>query len=88
MMDVHVFRDAGLLGAYAVAYEVIRQSFGTKQGLIGRKTRFWRRQRTTPRLGLVVPQMVGNLAGNILNFLPNCNIREFYEWLDSAIILQ
>ena len=40
MMDVHVFRDAGLLGAYAVAYEVIRQSFGTKQGLIGRKTRF------------------------------------------------
>ena len=42
MTDIHVFGDARLIGTCAVAYVVIRQQSGTKQGLIASKSRLSR----------------------------------------------
>ena len=48
-----VFGDARLLGACAVAYAVIQQPSGIKQGLISSKSRLPKKQLTIPRLELV-----------------------------------
>ena len=71
MLGIHVFRDASLLGICAVAYAVIRQSSGTKQGLIISKSGLPKKQLTITRLELVAAQMVANLANNIRNSLSN-----------------
>ena len=42
MTDIHVFGDVKLIGTCAVAYVVIRQQSGTKQGLIASKSRLSR----------------------------------------------
>ena len=71
MLGIYVFRDASLLGTLAVAYAVIRQSSGTKQGLIISKSKLSKKQLTIPRLELVAAQMVASLANNIRNSLSN-----------------
>ena len=53
MIDIHVSGDASLLGTCAVAYAVIRQPSGTKQGLIASKSRLSKKQLTMSRLELV-----------------------------------
>ena len=65
MIDIQVFGDESLLGTCAVAYIVIRQSSGTKQGSIETKSRHPKKQLEIPRLESVVAQMVANLADNI-----------------------
>ena len=60
MIDVHVFGGASLLGACTAAYTVIRQPYGTKEGLIASKSRFSKKQLTIPRLELIATQMVAN----------------------------
>ena len=65
MIDIQVSGDESLLGTCAVAYIVIRQSSGTKQGSIATKSRYPKKQLEIPRLESVVAQMVANLADNI-----------------------
>ena len=66
-----MFGDASLLGTCAVAYAVIQQPSGIKQGLIASKSRLSKKQMTIPRLELVAAQMVANVAENIKTPLPN-----------------
>lgn len=44
LIDIYVFGDASLLGTCAVAYAVIRQPPGTKQGLTPTKSRLSEKQ--------------------------------------------
>ena len=85
LINIHAFGDARLLGTCAVAYAVIEQPSGIKQGLIASKIRLPKKQMTIPRLELVAAQVVANLAENIRTFLPNPNIREVHGWLDSTV---
>ena len=70
-----------------MAYAAMRQSSGTKQGLIASESTLPKKQLTTTRLELVAAQMAANLANNNRIFSPNYNIREVYEWSDSAVVL-
>ena len=65
MIDIQVSGDESLVGTCAVAYIVIRQSSGTKQGSIATKSRYPKKQLEIPRLESVVAEMVANLADNI-----------------------
>ena len=82
-----MFGDASLLGTCAVAYVVIQQPPGIKQGLIASKSRLSMKQMTVLILKLVTTQMVANLAENIRTSLPNHNIREVHGWSDSTVVL-
>ena len=73
VIDIHVFGDASLLGTCAVAYAVIQQPFGIKQGLIASKSRLSKKQITIPRLESVAAQMETNLAKSMRTSLPNHN---------------
>ena len=42
---------------------------------------------TTPRLELIAAQRSANLAQNIKNALNNENVRNFYDWSDSTVVL-
>ena len=79
MIVIHIFGDASLLGACTVAYAVIRQPSGFKEGLIARKSRLPKKKSTIPRLELVAAQTMANLANNIQNSLPKFNIRDVYN---------
>ena len=68
-----MFGDASLLGTCAVAYAVIQQPFGIKQGLIASKSRLSKKQITIPRLESVAAQMETNLAKSMRTSLPNHN---------------
>ena len=67
MIDIHILRDASLLGTYAVAYIVIRHPSGIKQRLIASKSRFSKNKLRRARMNLVAALMVANLADNIRN---------------------
>ena len=82
-----MFGDARLLGTCEVAYSVIQQPSGIKQGSIASNSRLSKKQITIPRLELVAAQMVANLAENIRTSLPNHNIREVHGWSDSTVVL-
>ena len=70
-----------------MAYAAMRQSSGTKQGLVASESTLPKKQLTITRLELVAAQMAVNLANNNRIFLPNYNIREVYEWSDGAVVL-
>ena len=86
-MDVHLFSDASINGVCTVAYAVIYQPNKISQGLITNKSRLAKRNLKKPRFELMAAQMFANLAQNIKNALNNQNVRDFYVWLDSTVVL-
>ena len=50
LIDIYVFGYANFLGTCVVAYAVIQQPSGIKQGLIASKSRLSKKQMTIPRL--------------------------------------
>ena len=87
LIDIHMFGDDSLLRTSAVAYAIIQQPSGIKQGSIASKSRLSIKQMVIPRLELVGAKKVANLAESIRASLPNCNIREFHGLSDSTVVL-
>ena len=57
------------------------------QGFITSKSRLAKRNLTIPHLELIATQMSVNLSQNIKYALNNQNVRNFYAWSDSAVVL-
>ena len=83
-----MFGDDSLLRTSTVAYAVIQQPSGIKQGSIASKSRLSIKQMVIPRLELVGAKKVANLAESIRASLTNCNIREFHGLSDSTVVLR
>ena len=86
-IDIHLFSDASINGVCTVAYRVIYQPNKISQGLITSKSRLEKKNLTIPRLELIAAQISANLSQNIKNALNNQNVRNFYAWSDSTIVL-
>ena len=86
-IDIHLFGDASIKGICTVAYAVIYQPNKISQGLITSKSRLEKKNLTIPRLELIAAQISANLSQNIKNALNNQNVRNFYAWSDSTIVL-
>ena len=87
IIDIHLLSHASITGVCTVAYAVIYQPNKISQGLIASKSRLARRNLTIPRPELIAAQMSGNLSQNIKNALNNQNVRNFYAWSDSTVVL-
>ena len=83
-INIHLFSDASNNGVCTAAYAVIYQPNKISQGLITSKSRLAKRNLTIPRLEL---KMSANLSQNIKNALNNQNVRNFYAWSDSTVVL-
>ena len=88
MTDIYALEEAGLLWICAVAYVVIQQSSGMKQGLSASKSRFSKKQLTIPRVELVAPQILVNFRRWYSKSLPNYSIREVYGWSYNTVVSQ
>ena len=86
-IDINILGDASLIGTSAVAYAIVNQPSGTKQGLLTSKSRLSNKGLTVPRLELIAAQMVANLAENVKSAIPNYKIKAIYGWLDSLVVL-
>ena len=86
-IDIHLFSDASMNGVCTVAFAVIYQPNKISQCLITSKSRLAKRNLTIPRLELIAAQMSANLFQNIKNALNNQNVRNFYAWSDSTVVL-
>ena len=87
-IDIHLFSDVSINGVCTVAYAVIYQPNKVSQGLITSKSRLAKRNLTIPRLELIAAQILANLSQNIKNALNNQNVKKFYVWSDSTVVLQ
>ena len=86
-IDIHIFSIPSINGVRTVVYVVIYQPNKINQGLITIKSRLANRNITITRLESIAPQMSANLSQNIKNFLTNQNVRNFYAWSDSTVVL-
>ena len=86
-IDIHLFSDASINGVCTVAYVVLYQPNKISQGLIRSQSRLEKRNLTIPRLELIAVQMPAILSQNIKNHLNNPNVRNFYAWSDSPVVL-
>ena len=86
-VDLHIFRDASILGYCAVAYAVVSQPSKVNQGLVASKSRLSKKDITIPRLELIAAHMAANLATNIKAALKDLNIRSVIGWTDSTVVL-
>ena len=86
-IDIHLFSDASINGVCAVAYAVLYQPNKISQGLITNQSRLEKRNLTIPRLELITVQMPAILSQNMKNHLNNPNVRNFYPWSDSPVVL-
>ena len=84
---IQLFSDASINGVCTVAYAVMYQPNKISQGLITNKSRLAKRNLTIPRLELITAQMSAILSQSIKNALNNLNVRNFYAWLDSTVVL-
>ena len=84
---IHLFSDASINGVCTEAYAVIYQPNKISQGLITSKSRLVKRNLTIPRLELIAAQMPANLSQNMKNAVSNQNVRNFYVWSDSNVVL-
>ena len=85
--DIHLFSDASINEVCTVPYAVIYQPNEISQGLITSKSKLTKRNLTIPRLELITSQMFANLSQNIKNALNHQNVRNFYAWSDSTVVL-
>ena len=86
-IDIHLFSDASINEVCTVPYAVIYQPNEISQGLITSKSKLAKRNLTIPRLELITSQMFANLSQNIKNALNHQNVRNFYAWSDSTVVL-
>ena len=86
-IDIHLFGDASINGVCTIAYAVIYQPNKIGLDLITSKSRLAKINLTIPRLELIAAQMSANLSQNIKNALNNQNVRNFYAWSDSTVVL-
>ena len=86
-IDIHLFSDASINGVCTVAYAVIYQPNKISQGLITSKSRLAKRNLTIPRLELIAAQMSANLSQNTKTAFNNQNVRNFYAWSGSTVLL-
>ena len=86
-IEIHLFSDASINRLCTVAYAVIYQPNKISQSLIISKSRLAKRNLTIPSLELIAAQMSANLSQNIKNALTNQNVRNFYAWSDSTVVL-
>ena len=86
-IDIHIFGDASLIGTSAVAYAIVNQPLGTKQGLLTNKSKLSKKGLTIPCLELIAAQMAANVAENIKSAILNHKIKAIYGWLDSLVVL-
>ena len=86
-IDIHLFNDSSILGVCVVAYAVIHQKENVNQGIITSKARLAKKNLSIPRLELVSAHMSANLAQNIKTSLSKLNLRKFYCWTDSTVVL-
>ena len=86
-IDIHLFSDESINEVCTVPYAVIYQPNEISQGLITSKSKLAKRNLTIPRLELIAAQMSANLSQNIKNALSNQNVRNFYAWSDSTVVL-
>ena len=86
-IDIHLFSDESINEVCTVPYAVICQPNEISQGLITSKSKLAKRNLTIPRLELIAAQMFANLSQNIKNALNHQNVRNFYAWSDSTVVL-
>ena len=86
-IDIHLFSDASINGVCTVVYAVLYQPNKISQSLITSQSRLEKRNLTIPRLELIAVQMPAILSQNIKNHLNNPNVRNFYAWSDSPVVL-
>ena len=86
-IDIHLFSDASIKAVCTIAYAVIYQPKNIIQGLITSKSRLAKRNLTITQLELMAAQMSANLSQNIKNALNNQNVRHFYAWSDSTVVM-
>ena len=86
-VDLHIFRDASILGYCAVAYAVVSQPSKVNQGLVASKSRLSKKDITIPRLELIAAHMAANLATNIKAALKDSNIRSVIGSTESIVVL-
>ena len=86
-IEIHLFSDASINRLCTVAYAVIYQPNKISQSLIISKSRLAKRNLTIPSLELIAAQMSANLSQNIKIALTNQNVRNFYAWSDSTVVL-
>ena len=77
-IDIHLFSDVSINGVCTKKIS---------HGLITSKSRLAKRNLTIPRLELIATQMSANLSQNIKNALNNQNVKKFYAWSDSTVVL-
>ena len=86
-IDMHLFSDASICGVCTKAYVVINQPNNINQVSITSKSRLAKRNLTIPHLELIAAQISAILSQNIKNALNNQNVRNFYAWSDSTVVL-
>ena len=88
-IDINLFSDANINGVCTIAYAVIYQTNKISQGLITSKSRLAKRNLTISCLlrNLTISKMSANLSQNIKNTINNQNVRIFYAWSDSTVVL-
>ena len=85
-IDIHLFSDVSINAVCITGYAVMYQA-NISQCLITSKSRSMKRNLPIPRLELIAPQMPANLSQNIKNLLNNRNVRNFYTWSHSNVVL-
>ena len=86
-IDINLFSYASINGVCTVVYAVIYQPNNINQDLITSKSTLAKWNITIPRNVLIAAQMSANVSQRIKSTLNNQNVRNFYAWSDSTVIL-
>ena len=86
-IELHLFRDASIIGTSTVAYAVTQETSSKTQGIISSKSRLSKKNTSIPRLDLIATVMVANLAENITNSLQRFKVTVVHGWSNSMVVL-
>ena len=77
-VELHSFGDTSGQGVSAAMYAVVRQAFGTPQGLVAAKARLAKQRLTIPRLEFEAGHMAVNVVDNVRRTLAGFPVTSVY----------